>query len=985
MKMAEDYYLMFKRYLVSALLALLLLPAAMLMGLDPKKAVHHYIHHTWTSKEGLPQNTISSIAQDHEGFIWIGTDNGIARFDGLEFKQYDKTNTPSLKNNSITTLYMAEDQTLWVGTYGGGITLFRNNKFHHPAWLDKLPNKLVQAIAESRDEDGKSTWIGSIGGGLIHLRGNTFSSITDENGLSSNIVYDIEVDRNQRIWCATPNGLSCLEQGSFKTYSTRDGLPSNNIKAVSQDQRGNLWIGTTAGLCVLRIQYPQGRVSRNQFFTITQEDGLSDNYVRSVREDRNGNIWVATNGGLNRLAPGTHRLLSRQSRVLDIQPFTAEDGLTDNSLLSLFEDRWGNLWMGTYGGGLNALRDGKFTFLTRRDGLAGSHIRALRETSDGALWIGTNGSGLNRQKDGNLLLYTRRDGLASNTIESLCEDGDGNLWVGTPAGLSRFNGESFRSYAPRDGLSNPSIRSLYYRTPKSAQGQEAEEPQEGELWIGTFGGGLNRFKDGQFEVFDRSKGLSDLFVPTITQDRDGDLWVGTNNGLNRFRDGTFEVFNTGDGLSSNMIMDIYPDKEGALWIATNGGGLNRFKNGRFSSFKTGMQEFDNNIIYRIIEDNRSNLWMSSNQGIFSISRAALNRYADGQREAITPYHFQENDGLRTSVCTGGFQPAGWKTAGGRVCFPTLKGIAMIDLRRITFQLDPIPPAPGAGGKDDPYRTFKAAVIKVTRDQPVVIEKVKADGQPVEEKKNARVILPAGTEKIEFHFRVLNYTAPEKLFFKYRLFGHDDNWRDSGTKSRVVYRGLSSGKYTFRVLGRNSYGDWLYRGNAYTFFIEGAFYQSFWFYFFLATLLATFSVGIPKFLAQRQRRLEEEVEKYRTSSLTIKRSSSYLTKLLDLMENEKPFLDPNLSLKSLADTLGCTKENLSQVINEHTDMNFKNFLNKYRVEEVKVKLADPKENQYVLMKIAFECGFNSKSVFNDAFKKFSGLSPSQYRKKAQEKK
>lgn len=926
-----------------------------LRALDPEKTVNHYLHHNWTSRDGLPHDTVYSILQDSQGFMWIGTDSGLVRFDGQEFKVFNKSNTPAIKHNSIITLFMDSRETLWIGTYGGGITMYKNDNFYYPSWMETLPNKLIQSIAEDRENN---MWIGTLGGGVVHYSStdDVLAPVTKEDGLSNNIVSSVLVDGAGKLWIGTADGLDCLEDGEFTRYSVNDGLLDNNIKTLFEDSRGNLWVGTQQGLNKIRNR--PGVLARGRFQSITANHGLNDNYIRIIREDKHGSIWVATPKGLNRI------------RRDNIESFTSTDGLSDDSLLSLFEDNWGNLWLGSSGGGLDALRDGKFMFYTRKDGLSGSHIKAVYHDSGGALWIGTQSSGLNRYKDGKFQTYTEKDGLSSNNIDSLCEDRDGNLWIGTPNGLNRLDRDGVRRFTTEDGLTNSTIKTMF----KDSRSQ---------LWIGTFGGGLLQYRDGKFEVYNTQNGLSDNFVTAINEDIHGNLWIGTNNGLNRFKDGQFQVYTTGDKLSDNMITDIYPDRDGVLWIATNGGGLDRFKEDRFMHFNTGLNQFDNTVIYRIMEDSRSNLWMSSNQGLFSVSRHSLNRFGDGKSLTVTPYHFTEQDGLRTSVCSGGFQPAGWMTPQGRMWIPTLQGLAMIDLHRVTLRVEDMPEVfpsrGGKGGTSSPVAV--ASYVTVTRQQPVVIEKILVDGKPIEAHDN--IMLPADTQRIEFFFRVLNYTAPEKVLFKYRLFGKNPEWLDSTGENRVVYRNLSSGKYTFRVLGRNTSGDWIYRGASYTFYVENRFFQSLWFYIIITLVLVAGILIRPRIKAFQRRKEDELIEKYRSSSLSTPQSSTFLDKLNDIMENEKPYLDPNLSLRSLADMVGCTKENLSQVINEHLNVNFKNYINKYRVEIVKEKLADPKENQYVLMKIAFDAGFNSKSVFNAAFKKFTGQSPSQYRKNVQE--
>ncbi|MCP5102590.1 MAG: hypothetical protein GY950_04385, partial [bacterium] len=439
----------------TALFLIWLQPLAV-QALRPNKTISNYIHNVWTTKDGLPQNTIYSIAQDIRGYVWIGTDRGLVRYDGLEFKHFNKSNTPAIKNDSITTLFIAGDQTMWVGTYGGGIALYKNNHFYAPTSIDKLPNLFIQSITEDKENN---IWIGTIGGGIIHFKDNLFSSITSEVGLSNDIVSTVLADSKGKLWIGTSNGLDCLENGEFTKYKVEQGLLDNNIKTLYEDRRGNLWIGTTQG--VNKIRNRESDLRRNRFLSFTSADGLSDNYVRAVREDRHGSIWIATNGGLNRingnlLHPPRRRNPGQRANEIKFEHFTSIDGLSDNSLQSIYEDRWGNMWIGTSGGGLNALRDGKFTFYTVRDGLASNSVKAIYEAPDDSLWIGTDGAGLNRRKDGKFDLYTETDGLSSNNIESIGADWNGNVWIGTAAGLDVFNGKNFKRFSREDGLSNPS-------------------------------------------------------------------------------------------------------------------------------------------------------------------------------------------------------------------------------------------------------------------------------------------------------------------------------------------------------------------------------------------------------------------------------------------------------------------------------------------------------------------------------------------------
>lgn len=967
-----------------------------LRALDPKTPIDKYIHHTWSTRDGLPQNTIHSIIQDTKGYVWLATDRGVVRFDGSSFRTFSSGNVEEIKNNSVTSLLLDRDGGVWMGTYGGGITYYKDRKFKNYSTAEGLRNHFINAIAQDKQGD---IWFGTTGDGVIRFDGNSFSSITDADGLSYNIVTSLFVGSRGKLWVGTEKGLNVIKDGRVAVYRQSHGLASDNIQSIFEDNNRDLWIGTTEG--VSRIRNRLTDLLHARFVNFSSEDGLAGNLVKGIAQDRSGSIWLATNGGLNRLQeplPASFRkrrspgnIIVKKNVILEVERFTAKDGLSGNSLTMLFEDKRGNLWVGTSGGGLNMFREGKFTSYTEEDGLSGNSTRAIFEDVYNTIWVGTSGKGLNRYKDGKFTAFSEKDGLSSNYVDSITGDSSGNLWVGTANGLNRFKDGQFQVYTTNDGLSNNSVRAIL-------------EDSSGNLWAGTFGGGLNRFKDGKFTVLNTGNGLSDNFVQAISEDIYGNIWVGTNRGIDCIdpKTGWFRRFFDAPGVPKGMVLDIYCDYQGVVWIATNNEGLIRYHEGVFTQFKAD-EGFGSHVIYRILEDNRQNLWLSSNQGIFSVSRLRLNTYARenarsrrlGEPAAAGNWeryihwrHFQEDDGMTTSVCTGGFQPAGWKTTNGTILFPTIKGIAVMDLRRPPFivQREVIPTR--GGGEEEkgiPYMT-------VVREQPVLIEKVVADGVTLDPRK--KFTLPARTERVEFFFTAIHYGEGTDILFRYRLQEYDKQWITSSSRKSVAYLDLPSGDYEFLVMARPGEGSWSYGEDSCRFSKRYRFHQTFWFYFWVTVGLGLLFWGIPILRDKRAKKQPElyvefkpvsEQEKYKGSSLTSQRSKLYLDRLMALMADEKPHLDPELSLLKLSRMIGITKEDLSQVINEQLGKNFKNFVNQYRVEEAKKKLLDPREEQYVLLKIAFDVGFNSKSVFNSSFKKVTGVSPSEFRKREQQKK
>ena len=342
--------------------------------------------------------------------------------------------------------------------------------------------------------------------------------------------------------------------------------------------------------------------------------------------------------------------------------------------------------------------------------------------------------------------------------------------------------------------------------------------------------------------------------------------------------------------------------------------------------------------------------MSSNNGIFYIPKQDLLAYDAQNPRPVTCNYFQQRDGIKSAVCTGGGQPAGFKGPAGILYFPTINGVASIYPEGI--ELNQVRPN-------------------------VLLEKMLVDGVPVDVSDN--MTFPAGTGRIEFHYTAPSLVVPEKVRFSYRLFGHDKTWHETAERRSIRYDGLEYGDFRFKVIACNNDRVWNYKGSSVEFTILPYLYQNFWFkmlllcVFFLAILLV--------FYKKRQLKFEPpQKEKYKDSPLTPRKSQVYLQRVMDFMAQEKPYRDPNITLAKLAARLSIPTKQMSQIINEEREQNFKNFLNQYRVEEACKKLLDPKEKDFVLLKIAYEVGFNSKSVFNAAFKKFTGMSPSEYRKK-----
>jgi len=703
-------------------------------NLDPHLAITQYTQDAWGIEAGLPQSTILGIAQTADGYLWLATEEGLVRFDGVRFTLFDKENTSQLQANDIRALLVDQKDNLWIGTNGGGLTRYKGGVFTTFTTRDGLANDAILSL----HEDGPgSLWIGTDGGGMSRYMNGRFRTYNTKDGLPDDAVFAISTGPDGSVWVGTHAGLARLKNDRFSVYSTKNGLGKDDIRAVYADRRGDVWVGTNGG--------GLARLSEGRFVTYTMRDGLSGTMIWSIEEDKAGTLWIGTgDGGLNRFHDG--RFSSSTMKL----------GLTSDRICTTFEDREGNLWVGTKGGGLVRLKGGPFTTYTTREGLSSDVILPVFEDRDGAMWVGTQSAGLNRMKDGKVTVYTMREGLPSDSVYSVNQDGAGTLWAGTPKGLARLRAGRFQ--AVTEGLPNEIVQCTY-------------TDHNGDLWVGTRGG-LSRYSGGRFITFSHKEGLSNDNVHSIYEDGSHVLWIGTEGGgLDKFEGGRFTSYTRSSGLSNSVVWAISGDSLGGLWLGTNNG-LNHLKDGKFTAFSARNGLFDD-AIFVILDDRRGNLWMSSNRGVFRVAISGLTAFAQGKTAPLRSISYGLADGMKSKECSGGFQPMGWRARDGKLYFPTMKGLSVLDPGRLDS--NHLPPN-------------------------VVIERVVVDNKNFNPKRPIR--LPPGKGEMEFQFTALSLSSPEKVRFKYMLEGFDKDWVDAGSRRVAYYTNIPAGEYKFRVLASN---------------------------------------------------------------------------------------------------------------------------------------------------------------------------------------
>ncbi len=554
--------------------------------LDPNKSLEQYNYNHWDSKEGLPDNAVIHIIQSKDGYIWMASYGGITRFNGIDFLTYSAYNTPSIINNSFTYIYEDDDGVIWTATSGNGAVAVDKGQLKIYTTDDGLPSNFTEEIVQ--DKNGR-VWIAT-SDGLAYKDGKIFVNQEVPEPLKKNHLKSIDVDSENNLWVATTNqGLYQVRSGKIiNHYTEENGLLSNNINYIKVERDTVLWIGSDQGLSIL---------SGGQFRNMTVDDGIPNNMISSSFIDHNGLPWI-----------GSFRGMGRMDADENWSYFSPSHPLFENDFTSMMQDNEGNVWIGTYRQGLYKLWDGKFTnysqtsvndlqpyivhCIIKKDDeslyiinetsidvlypdenrleqldighdFSDTKLKFGLKDSNGRLWIATQDY-LIKYENGRTIKLDSETGLINNSVRVLFEDADNNIWAGTTNGISIIRPDnSIDNYSVDDGLSHEYIMSI-------------QSDKEGKIWIGTRNG-LNVFNNDQFHAFYIRDGMAGEFVFKTFQDTDGTLWVCGNAGLTRLKDGKFTKITTQNGLPSNTLFQILEDENGYFWLTTNQKNITVFK------------------------------------------------------------------------------------------------------------------------------------------------------------------------------------------------------------------------------------------------------------------------------------------------------------------------------------------------------------------------------------------------------------------------
>jgi signal transduction histidine kinase/ligand-binding sensor domain-containing protein len=769
----------------------------------------------WSMADGLPHLSVTALAQSRDGYIWIGTLAGLARFDGVSFDIFTPQNCPQLPKSRIGGLFEGTDGTLFITIErGGGLVALRGGQFEQLLGSGNEQDEIVACVNE---RSGDSLFVAR-SGALWRWAGASLTAISTNRDFYPVLPRSVFEDEQDRLWMVSQAGdksrLIKFSSGRLQSVTLDGALNGGEVHALAKDAHGQMWLGTSRGLAVLRgdrfepVDLPElGRYATIKDLAACRDGGLwvcRTNYWQRkymagqwvgpateifgvttslgiLCEDRSGNLC------LGRYPEG----LVRVSGDGGVSRVDRQSGLPGTTVTCYLADREGNEWLGLFDGGLVRMH-------ARRFGLLGgavltTPVYSICEDHEDAIWVGSSFGGIYRFRGTNVTRYGARD-LPLTDIWSLFEDSQSNLWVGTSSyGVYRFGQDRFWPMFDRVQVSDR-VNVVY-------------EDHRGRIWLGNLNG-LTCYENGKLTKTSLPWLSDEYEVVAIVADRRDRLWVGTKGaGVFVLDNGQITSYTITNGLLSNLAWSLYVDADDTLWIGTADGGLSRVRDGKIANFAPRDGLADQTVCH-IAEDSQSRLWLSSPHGVFYVEKEALESFARGETKSFSCTRYDQSDGMLSAACTCAFQPAGCKTKDGRLLFPTLNGVAVV--RPDTVDANTLPP-------------------------PVLIEEVILDGNvqsPIittrGHERTAAVIVPPGKRQLEIHFTALSFSAPEKVHFKYQMDGLDSDWVDGGAKRMANYSYLPHGRYQFRVQACNNDAVWNTQGASLELIVLPHLWQTWWF-------------------------------------------------------------------------------------------------------------------------------------------------------------
>jgi signal transduction histidine kinase/ligand-binding sensor domain-containing protein len=793
---------------VSALSALLGSPPV--VALSPSLDVSQYGHTAWTARDGFSVGTIFAMAQTPDGYLWLGSEFGLFRFDGVHAVPWQPPAGQQLPQKPYALL-VTRDGTLWIGTFAGLVSWNGSKLTQYP----EIGEHFVTSLLEDREG---TVWAGILGstsdrptGQLCAIRSGHAQCYL-QGGAFGTFVWSLGQDSSGTLWVGAESGLWQWKPGSPKRYA----MPGTRVGDMTTSDDGRLLIGISgAGL----RQFIADKIEPYPIHSAIDPNALlPDRDVDSNKllRDRDGGLWIGTHGrGIIHIHHGR----------TDV--FTQSDGLSGNVIAGLFEDREGNIWVST-AGGLDRFRELPVTTISAKQGLSSDFINSVLAARDGSIWLAAPG-GLNQRKNGQFAIVRTASGLPNDAPQSLFQDYRGQIWVSAPHRLAYF--KDGRLVAVSAAVPSGEVYSI---TGDSL----------GNLWL-SGNKGLSHIRDGRLvDNFPWSLlGRHQQAKVVLFDQQQGGLWLAfwIEGGVLYFKDGQVRAsYTVADGLPKGPVGGLRLDRDGAVWAATEGGGLSRIKNGRIATLTT-KNGLPCDTIHWSIEDDDRSLWLYTACGLVRITRSELDAWIADPNRTIQRTLWGAADGVSLrEVSPGYYGPAVAKSRDGKLWFLPGEGIQVVDPRHLAFN-KLLPPV---------------HIEQIIADHKTYWQNI--TGLPV-----SKLRLPPRTRDLQIDYTALSLVAPEKVHFKYELEGQDKNWREVANVRDAQYTNLPPGTYRFRVIACNNSGVWNERGDTLEFSVAPTYYQTNWFralcaLLFLALLWAAYEFRVRQIHRQFEMTLEARV-------------------------------------------------------------------------------------------------------------------------------
>jgi signal transduction histidine kinase/ligand-binding sensor domain-containing protein len=790
------------RFFLSALKVWLptLLFCVSAMALDPSRRISQYAHTAWRIQDGAFSGTPNVITQTTDGYLWVGTEGGLVRFDGVRFVPWTPSAVSRLSSSPVFSLLGANDGSLWIGT-GHGLYLWKDAELANYS----EPSGLIDSILQDR---AGTVWIVRTHatddkGPLCEVRGNSLRCYGAADGIPFRTAGSLANDDLGNLWIGSSLSLCQWRPGSArqyfpKTHELTEGL--NGVTATIADAGGFLWVGMRRSGKGLGLQQLVQGIWKS--YVVPGLDGTTLE-VSALLKDRNNGLWIGTfNQGVYRVQDGK------------ADHFRSTDGLSSDSVNNFYEDREGDLWVIT-SRGIDRFHDTAVASFSIREGLTAEAAGSVLAAHDGTIWIGDVG-GLNFLRQGKVSAVTAGNGFPGQVATSLLEDHAGLLWVGVDGGLTVYEHGKFRPINKPDGNPLGVVTAIV-------------EDSEDNIWAEVTQPALFRIQDYQVrEEIDPPRiprGLS------LAADPKGGIWLGFNNGnLGRYRQGQLEIFSTNLG-PGYPVRNLLVDTDGSIWAAT-GKGLLRWKQGSLKTLNS-LNGLPCDSTYAAVKDDHGSLWLDAQCGFLEIAAAELEKWWERPDTTVKVKTFDVFDGVQPGLTN--FRPEVSRSPDGKLWFANKSILQVVD--------------PGHLGEN-------------VTPPPVHVEQIIADQKNY--LPEAKVRLPARTRNIEIDYTALSFVVPEKVRFRYQLEGHDAGWQDSQTRRQSFYNDLPPGNYHFRVIASNNDGVWNEMGASQAFTVLPAFFQTTWFRLLCCITAAgilwlLYALRLRQLATQMEARLEERLE------------------------------------------------------------------------------------------------------------------------------